>query len=554
MPRAVLFPKNHQINARALELANQFAPDRLSTPAHAARRPAAGKQPRFQCRIGQLARSGQAKPATCARFRLSCTVLRATPSIRPISRALTPSLASRNVYRICLVVSSLFAGIQSSSWLITRNQVPELLTQPKTPEMPRQVAGIKSEWWPASNQNPGRHQTGIPGRHPSESASNVENRFGDGKAELLEVTSLAADHFLVKMVKPMIDGAVLSKLYSSPGKPPFEASGTALNVSYLSSQKLRQLIEHPNLVTGVIGYGAERPVFLPLAYPFVATPLVPIAREPMFEVWTSASPSRPCQLGSVIGASNEELAFGAIELEEAEGTSLADAVEAAYLNIFDFMDKVGLKIPIRFWNYLTSIAEFDGELERYRCFNIGRHNAFQARLQQTFPPAASCVGARRGGSVIYFLAARTAATTVENPRQVSAYEYPLAYGPRSPGFSRASIYVHGGMESLFISGTASIVGHETRHCGDLQGQIAETIENLRALIGAAARQASVPMTGLYALKIYLQNPAFLEAVNTAIDVMFGADTNRLYVQADICRSDLLVEIEAFQCSGHDLKA
>ncbi len=45
----------------------------------------------------------------------------------------------------------------------------ELLTQPKTPEIPRQVAGIKSEWWPASNRNGGRHQIGIPGRLPSES-------------------------------------------------------------------------------------------------------------------------------------------------------------------------------------------------------------------------------------------------------------------------------------------------------------------------------------------------------------------------------------------------
>jgi hypothetical protein len=32
------------------------------------------------------------------------------------------------------------------------------------------VAGFSSEWWPASNRNPGRHQFGIPGRNASESA------------------------------------------------------------------------------------------------------------------------------------------------------------------------------------------------------------------------------------------------------------------------------------------------------------------------------------------------------------------------------------------------
>jgi len=52
--------------------------------------------------------------------------------------------------------------------------MPELLTQPKTPESPSQVAGIKSEWWPASNRNGGRHQIGIPGRLPSESTKWVD--------------------------------------------------------------------------------------------------------------------------------------------------------------------------------------------------------------------------------------------------------------------------------------------------------------------------------------------------------------------------------------------
>jgi hypothetical protein len=42
---------------------------------------------------------------------LSWIVLRATPSVRPISRALTPSWCSRNMYRNCRMVSSLFAGI-----------------------------------------------------------------------------------------------------------------------------------------------------------------------------------------------------------------------------------------------------------------------------------------------------------------------------------------------------------------------------------------------------------------------------------------------------------
>jgi chorismate lyase/3-hydroxybenzoate synthase len=284
---------------------------------------------------------------------------------------------------------------------------------------------------------------------------------------------------------------------------------------------------------------------LSLACPFVAAPLRPATSEEFFEIWTTGTPSRPCQVGPVIGACSDDIAFGAIKLEEAGSASLEAKVEAAYLRTFDFMDKSGFDTPIRFWNYLTSITGDDGGLERYRRFNVGRHNAFSARLRQKLPPAASGVGGQKGASVIYFLAARSPAKPIENPRQVSAYEYPLIYGPRSPSFSRASIYSQGATEALFISGTASIVGHETRHRGDLHGQIVETTENLRALIGAAAQTASAPMAGHWALKIYLRETDFRNAVDPAIDAMFGTDVERLYLQGDICRPDLLLEIEAF---------
>ena len=118
---------------------------------------------------------GQAKvPEQPARYHLEI-VLRATPSVRPISRALTPSRASRSICRICRMVSSLLAGIRLPS--IARGLMPEGLTQTKTPNSPKTgrrligtPAGFKSEWWPTSDRNGGRLQIGIPGRNESESA------------------------------------------------------------------------------------------------------------------------------------------------------------------------------------------------------------------------------------------------------------------------------------------------------------------------------------------------------------------------------------------------
>jgi chorismate lyase / 3-hydroxybenzoate synthase len=296
----------------------------------------------------------------------------------------------------------------------------------------------------------------------------------------------------------------------------------------------------PEHVLGVVGFGAGRPAHLPAGCPFIAAPLAPVARGPAYEIWTAGSPVRHYQTGPVQGACSAGLTFGCVRLEEA-GVTLEDAVERAYLTIFDFMEQTGFAEPIRFWNYLTAILGDDRGMERYRRFNIGRHRAFMARLHQAVPPAASGVGGLGGESVIYFLAARDPAQAIENPRQVSAYDYPQQYGPRSPSFSRAGRYG----EALFISGTASIVGHETRHCSNLAAQLAETLENLRAVTGNAGMAAALADSSGWALKIYLRDPAFRARIEPGITAMFGTSCQLLYLHGEVCRPDLLIEIEAF---------
>lgn len=318
------------------------------------------------------------------------------------------------------------------------------------------------------------------------------------------------------------------------------------NLRYADQSTTQELLGRTDHILGVVGYGAGRPSALPPTYPFVAAPLLPAYGGPAFEIWTAASPTQPCQIGPIFGACSGELAFGSVQLEEGRGAALEDVAGKAYHEIFNFLEQTGFNEPIRFWNYLTAITEDEQGVERYRRFNIGRHGAFLTRLRQPMPPAASCVGAHHGASMIYFLAARTPTRVIENPRQVSAYAYPPVYGPCSPSFSRAALHVQDGAETLFISGTASIVGHETRHHGNLDGQIAETIGNLRILIANSGRNISLVKPEDWALKVYLRDPLYHEPVETALTAVFGAGSQRLYLHADICRPDLLVEIEAVQ--------
>lgn len=313
-------------------------------------------------------------------------------------------------------------------------------------------------------------------------------------------------------------------------------------VQYLDTADLSALTGASLL--GVIGYGAPRPDFLPPPCPFVQADLPPLTGGPMFEVWRSLAPIRHDDSGLIQSARTDDIVFGMISLDQTDGMPLQNAVSRAYTAIFDFLAATGFDAPIRFWNYLPKITDDENGMERYRRFNVGRSDVFATRLSLPRPPVATAVGGQGGAPIIYFLGAKEPARPIENPRQVSAFDYPPVYGPSSPKFSRASIFGAEGQRTLFIAGTASIVGHESRHRDDPTAQMAETLENLTALIAEAGAGDFGPGAAEWSLKAYIRDPAYLDIVQAGIDKMFGADSKRLYLHAAICRPELLLEIEA----------
>jgi chorismate lyase/3-hydroxybenzoate synthase len=97
-----------------------------------------------------------------------------------------------------------------------------------------------------------------------------------------------------------------------------------------------------------------------------------------------------------------------------------------------------------------------------------------------------------------------------------------------------------------VSGTASIVGHETIHQGDVVAQTRETLANIRALLDEANRvvgSARYSPDGLK-LKVYVRQPGDLKAIEAVLTAALPESTSIVYLQADVCREDLLVEIEA----------
>jgi len=284
----------------------------------------------------------------------------------------------------------------------------------------------------------------------------------------------------------------------------------------------------------------------------VAAPLLGRSAGALNEVWYSAESCRSGEFAGIRFRVDENVLYGVIDVEEADFRAgplpLQQAAEDAYRRIFALLDREAYPYLWRAWNYLADInVERDG-LERYRQFNIGRHDAFLAngRLSRNQVPAACALGTTRGPLTIAFMAGRTKPTPIENPRQVSAYEYPARYGPRSPTFSRAAFAHLPGQELLFISGTASIVGHQTMHVGDVAGQTRETLANIAALLEAANGKArSTPYTlGELGFRAYIRHADDYPRVQAIVEAQLGAEASVVYVQADVCRSDLLVEIEA----------
>nr|WP_294864592.1 hypothetical protein [uncultured Pseudogulbenkiania sp.] len=273
--------------------------------------------------------------------------------------------------------------------------------------------------------------------------------------------------------------------------------------------------------------------------------------QQLHEYWHSATPCRRGRFQDIRFSANEDLLYGVIELQEGHGsdtgTALQLAAEKAYRQLFSLLEAEGFPHLWRVWNYVPRINEMEHGLERYRQFNIGRHQAFAGFARPVdSSPAACALGVAEGPLSIAFLAARQAARGIENPRQISAFEYPRQYGPRSPTFTRAAIANSGRHDILFISGTASIVGHGTVHSDDVVAQTRETVANIAVLVEQAKQLAPAAGYTLAGLdyRVYIRHAADYPKVRATLEQLIGRDIRAVYVQADVCRSDLLVEVEA----------
>jgi len=297
----------------------------------------------------------------------------------------------------------------------------------------------------------------------------------------------------------------------------------------------------------LVGFGPDAP--LPDDPRAIRVALTPLSGIPLAECWRAHGVVRTGRSDSLRWAADDSHVFGVVEIDEREVGGIEAAAREAYARIRAHTARGSHPHLLRLWNFIDAINAGDHDTERYRRFCVGRAAGLALALDPDATHAAATAIGRRDGVPalqVLWLAARDAGRSHENPRQLSAYRYPRQYGPTPPSFARA---MRGPGGTLYVSGTASVVGHETRHPGELRAQLDETLQNLEHLLAHAAREDGI-VTRLGAhspLKVYLRDRAALAGVEALLRERLAPGTPYLVFEGDICRSDLLVEIDGTVC-------
>jgi len=303
-------------------------------------------------------------------------------------------------------------------------------------------------------------------------------------------------------------------------------------------------VEAGRHLLATITFGEDGPPGDALAH----LPLPALGPGPLVEQWIVDEAPGADEVEGFRLARTSRVLFG---VAETDGKDLARDTRDLYRRLLSILDAEGME-PLRIWNSVPDLHPGRSRLDRYMQFCMGRARAFEEVHGPGFErrlPAGTAVGSRVGPQVVHFLATRRPGTPIENPRQVSAYRYPARYGPRSPAFARAARAPEDLGGHLLISGTASILGHESRHPGNVVAQTEESLRNLRALVHGAEAVERPLGARLRVPRVYLRDPADLERVRPILERELAPGTEVLYLHAEICRSELLVEIEGLGLRG-----
>jgi len=253
------------------------------------------------------------------------------------------------------------------------------------------------------------------------------------------------------------------------------------------------------------------------------------------------------------------------------GGVLADSIQAnirrqsdeVFAKMEEILSLEGVPISsiIRQWNYIEQISKTVDGHQNYQDFNESRTCFYNKTTWENTYPAATgvgggCMGVMVDVDVLHPINSDIKIVGLNNRLQVPAYAYSSRVlcgennentGQKAtPKFERAKLVLNGKNGWIYISGTAAIRGEMSLADVGIEEQTRITIENIEDLISKETLVSEgidgVPNPELHSLRIYLKDDCFFERAKSIVDEKY-VGVPKVYLKADVCRNDLLIEIE-----------
>lgn len=203
---------------------------------------------------------------------------------------------------------------------------------------------------------------------------------------------------------------------------------------------------------------------------------------------------------------------------------------------------------VRQWNYIDHITSVSEGVQNYQLFNDARSDFYSGADWEDGYPAATGIGCDSGGVMVMVYAVKGfdgADFPLDNPLQVPAHRYSgkvLASGKEAvrttPKFERGRLLG----DVVFVSGTAAIKGEDSEFSEDARVQALGAIDVVEHLVAPSNISPDCSAFRFGYLRVYVRRPQDLEPVREMFISHFK-DTPIHFLQADICRPELLLELE-----------
>lgn len=213
---------------------------------------------------------------------------------------------------------------------------------------------------------------------------------------------------------------------------------------------------------------------------------------------------------------------------------------------------------VRQWNYIGNILDSENGNQHYQLFNNARSEFYNQLIFENGYPAATGISMSVNCLFISVTAIKALPETriipVDNALQVPAWKYSgsvLVSGLTdkelsTPKFERGKMVIKNNAVIFYVSGTAAIRNELSMKQKDVSLQTKQTIENINYLISAENLRSQhieneFNLT-LQSIRVYIKQKDDYEAVKKVIEQEWP-QVKAIYVQAEVCRDGLLVEIE-----------